>query len=194
MEVNIILFDDFETMDAFGPAEVFGSAPEHFHINYLSVPGNIVNSMQGVKVWTEPLEPDEIQGIVVIPGGRGSRRLLYQDSERLRMMKRVAERAEACLMVASGSALIAQTGVLFRRNIAECKADANWKRMFTGGISIIPKASWVADGKFYSSSSTITGIDMALGVVADMADLDIAERIAEKLGYQWNADDDRVFQ
>ena len=25
MEVNILLFDDFDTMDAFGPAEVFGS-------------------------------------------------------------------------------------------------------------------------------------------------------------------------
>ena len=62
MEVNILLFDDFDTMDAFGPAEVFGSSPQHFHVNYLSVPGNIVNSMQGVKVWTEPLEPE---GLIV---------------------------------------------------------------------------------------------------------------------------------
>ena len=29
MEVNILLFDDFDTMDAFGPAEVFGSSPQH---------------------------------------------------------------------------------------------------------------------------------------------------------------------
>lgn len=36
MEVNILLFDDFDTMDAFGPAEVFGRAPEYFHINYQS--------------------------------------------------------------------------------------------------------------------------------------------------------------
>ena len=102
MEVNILLFDDFDTMDAFGPAEVFGSSPQHFHVNYLSVPGNIVNSMQGVKVWTEPLEPEELQGIVVIPGGRGARRLLYQDTESLRLLKKMAERSEICMMIGSG--------------------------------------------------------------------------------------------
>ena len=27
MNVNVILFDDFETMDAFGPVELFGKLP-----------------------------------------------------------------------------------------------------------------------------------------------------------------------
>ena len=169
MEVNILLFDDFDTMDAFGPAEVFGSSPQHFHVNYLSVPGNIVNSMQGVKVWTEPLEPEELQGIVVIPGGRGARRLLYQDAESLRLLKRMAERSEICMMIGSGSLLLMQTGSLFRR-------------------------SWVADGKYYSSSCTMTGIDMALSIVADMVDLEVAERIAQKLGHAWDAEDENVYQ
>ena len=39
MKVNIILFDDFETLDAFGPAQIFGKLPEYFSINYLSVNG-----------------------------------------------------------------------------------------------------------------------------------------------------------
>ena len=129
MEVNILLFDDFDTMDAFGPAEVFGSSPQHFHVNYLSVPGNIVNSMQGV----------------VIPGGRGARRLLYQDVESLRLLKKMAERSEICMMIGNGSLLLMQTGSLFRRKIAECKTDENWKRMFTAGVSTVVDASWVAE-------------------------------------------------
>jgi transcriptional regulator GlxA family with amidase domain len=193
LEVNVILFDDFDTMDAFGPVNVLGRAPEYFHMNYLSVPGNIVNSMQGVKVWTEPLEPDEIQGIVLIPGGRGARRLLFQDSESVRLIKRVVDRSEVCMMVSNGSALLAQTGVLFRRKIAECKIDENWKRMFMAGVSILEGADWVADGKFYSCSNTMTGIAMALSVVADMADLDVASRIAEQMGYDWNADDEKFY-
>ena len=52
MDVNIVLFDDFETLDAFGPAEVFGKLPEHFHLRYLSVSGDVINSTQGGKVWT----------------------------------------------------------------------------------------------------------------------------------------------
>ncbi|MDE7327816.1 MAG: DJ-1/PfpI family protein, partial [Lachnospiraceae bacterium] len=189
MEVNILLFDDFDSMDAFGTAEVFGRAPEYFHINYLSVTGNIVNSMQGVKVWTEPVEADEVHGIVVIPGGKGARRLLFQDSESLRLIKRVVDRAEVCMMVSNGSAIPAQAGVLFRRKIAECKMYENWNRMFMAGISVIEDAGWVADGKFYSSSNTMTGIAMALSLVADQADYDIACRIAEQIGYYWHADD-----
>ncbi len=194
MEVNILLFDDFDSMDAFGAAEIFGRAPEHFHINYLSLTGNIVNSMQGIKVWTELLEPDEVHGILVIPGGRGARRILYQDSESLSVIKKAVERSGVCMMVANGSAIPAQTGILFRRKIADCRVDANWKRMFTAGVSIVKGAGWVADGKFYSSSSTMTGIALALSLVADYADYDVACRIAEQIGYKWDAEDESFYQ
>lgn len=193
MEVNILLFDDFDTMDAFGAAEVFGRVPEHFHVNYVSLTGNIVNSMQGVKVWTEPIEPDEIQGMLVIPGGRGARRLLFQDSESLRLIKRMVERAEICMMVANGSAIPSQTGALFRRKIADCKLDANWKRMFMAGVSIVEGAGTVVDGKFCSASSSINGIAMALSLVADRADYDAACRIAEQIGYDWDAEDESFY-
>ena len=53
MNVNIFLYDDFETLDAFAPVSVFGQRPDYFHINYVSMYGDIVNSSQGVKVWTE---------------------------------------------------------------------------------------------------------------------------------------------
>lgn len=195
MEVNVILFDDFDSLDAFGPVDVFGRASGKFHINYLSVGGNIVNSMQGVKVWTEPLEVSKIQGIVVIPGGNGARRLLFQDAEAAAEIKKAVMKSEICMMVGNGAAVIAQSGLLYRRKIADCKVDQNWRRLFMGGVSIVENASWVADGKFYSSASSMTGIDMALGVVADMEDVDLAYYIASQIGHtQWDADDERVFQ
>ena len=195
MEVNVILFDDFDSLDAFGVAEVFGLAAGNFHINYLSVGGNIVNSMQGVKVWTEPLSTAEIRDIVVIPGGNGARRLLFQDAEAAEEIKKAAGKAQTCLMVGSGAAVLAQSGLLYRRKIADCKIDHNWRRLFMGGVSILEDAIWVADGKFYSSSNSMTGIDMALGVVADLVDIDLAYHIAEQIGHtQWDADDERVFQ
>ncbi len=35
MVVNIFLFDDFEVMDAFGLAQIFGGALEKFYIRYI---------------------------------------------------------------------------------------------------------------------------------------------------------------
>lgn len=190
MNVNIVLFDDFETMDAFGPVQVFGKAPEHFHMNYLSVNGGIVNSSQGVKVWTELLIPQEIEDILVIPGGRGAKKLITLEEKALNTMKEAVKEAHTCMMVGNGSAVLAQTGVLYRRRIAEYEGDQNWKRMFTAGIEYEKGVRWTSDGKFYSSSSTIASIDMALGVISDLVDLEVAMKIAEKLGYEWNQEMD----
>ena len=40
MKINILLFDKFETLDAFGPAEIFGKVQE-FELDYFSVEGGL---------------------------------------------------------------------------------------------------------------------------------------------------------
>ena len=162
MYVNIVLFDDFETLDAFGPAEVFGKLPEEFHIRYLSVSGDVINSVHGVKVWTDFLVPEEIDGILIIPGGKGARRLLWKDERALNIIKKAAENSDYCLMIGNGSAILAQTGLLYRRRIADFPMDTNWNRMFTAGIERIEGAKVAIDGKFYSCGNTILGMDTAL--------------------------------
>lgn len=194
MNVNIILFDDFETMDAFGPAQIFGMVPEYFHMNYLSVNGGIINSSQGVKVWTEILNPGEIQGIVVIPGGRGANKLFHLEPDTLKLIKKAVQATDYCLMIANGSAIMAQTGLLFHRQVADYPYNTNWKRMFSAEIIRLPDIRWTADGKFYSSSSTVAGLDMTLSLLADLADLTVAIQAAQKLGYTWDYEnEDGIF-
>ena len=48
MVINIFLFDDFEIMDAFGPAQIFGSRPDEFYVRYLSLRGGLVTGKQGL--------------------------------------------------------------------------------------------------------------------------------------------------
>ncbi len=191
MNVNIVLFDDYETMDAFGPAEVFGKLPEAFHLRYISVSGDVINSTQGVKVWTDFLVPEEIDGILLIPGGKGARRLLWKDERSLNLIRKSAENAEYCLMVGNGSALLAQTGLLYHRRIADTPIDTNWNRMFTAGIERISDAKIVVDGKYYSCRNTMTGIDMALWAAADILDIEAAEKAAEGIGYSWSEDPEK---
>lgn len=188
MDVNILLFDDFDTLDAMGPAEVFGSNPGNFHLRYLSVSGDVINSSQGIKVWTDFLIPEEIEGILLIPGGKGSRRILWRDERSLKLIQKAAEQADYCLMVGNASALLAQTGILYRRKIADCPADANWNRMFTAEIERIAGMKVVMDGKFYTCANTMAGIEMSLWLIADILDPTAAEETARRLGYAWEAD------
>ena len=78
MVVNVFLFDDFEVMDAFGPVQIFGCVPEHFYIRFISLRGGLITGKQGIKVWTEPLNPIEIEDIFLIQEERASRAFCIQ--------------------------------------------------------------------------------------------------------------------
>ena len=188
MYVNVILYDDFEAMDAFVPASIFGCLQEEFHIRYLSMTGDVVNSSQGAKIWTDYLIPEEIDGLVLIPGGKGARRLLSRDQRFLNCLKKTMEHAEICLMVGNSSTLLAQTGLLFRRLVADCHLDENWKRMFTAQVKWVSD-SWISDGKYYSCASSAASVRMTLGCMADRLDVSLAEKAADKLGFSWNPEE-----
>ena len=61
------------------------------------------------------------------------------------------------------------------------------------GVSFVKDASWMVDGKYYSSSDTISGISMTLGMVADVVDIDVAYRVADDIGFKLDLDNDNVF-
>lgn len=190
MKVNIFLFDDFDATDVLGAVGVFGKLPQEFYIGYYSEHGDVVTSVQGLKVWTDYITDDLEGEILVIPGGKGARRFIRQNELVRGQIKKAAERAMFCVMVGNGSALMAQTGMLFRRRICDYPMDENWNRMFTAGIYRQQEAKWVADGKFYSASSAVAGIDMCLNILADIVELGAAERIAAEIGYEWRPEEE----
>ena len=171
MVVNVFLFDDFEVMDAFGPVQIFGCVPEHFYIRFISLRGGLITGKQGIKVWTEPLNPIEIEDIFLIPGGKGVKSFLHTERDKgQQLLKQAVEEAAFCVMVQNASAMLAKTGLLFHRQVADYGYDENWKRMFTVGINYINGENWISDGKYYSSSTTIAALDMTLGLIGDMLD------------------------
>lgn len=188
MVVNVFLFDDFEAMDVFGPVQIFGTVPEQFYIRFISLREGMITGKQGVKIWTEPLNPIEIEDIFLIPGGKGVRSFLHTEGDKGRQaLKQAVEEAEFCMMVQNASAMLARTGLLFHRQVTDYDYDENWKRMFTVGINYINGEDWISDGKYYSSSTTMAAMDMTLGLIGDMLDIDIAEKIAKEIGYLWNS-------
>lgn len=193
MNVNVLLYDDFDLMDMSLPVGVFGKRPDIFHMNYVSLSGDIINSTQGTKIWTELAEETEWRDILLIPGGRGARRLIRQDETYVQLLKKAVDQVNCCLLVGSGAALLAQTGVLYHRNVADFAMAENWKRMFTAGIHWISDEKWVADGKFYSTSQSLYALDMTLSMIADLLDTDMAEEIARGMDHHWDMDEAGYF-
>ncbi|MCU9811085.1 DJ-1/PfpI family protein [Paraclostridium sp. AKS81] len=186
MEVNVLLFDKFETLDAFGPVEVLSQIKD-FKINYISKDGAVVHSYQGFKVITEDVKSIDKNGILIIPGGIGVRDLV-NDTDFLNMLKHLAEDSQFCLSICTGSALLAKCGVLNNIKATSNKKALEWVKQTNENVIWIDKARWVVDGKFYTSSGVSAGMDMALGFVSDQFGKDKAYEISEFIEYIWNED------
>lgn len=87
--VNIILFDDFTALDAFGPAEVFAKTEAGCDIRYYSRSGGAVTCSIQNKIETEKTDAIDRKDILIIPGGIGTRRLVG-DEDFIRKLKTLA--------------------------------------------------------------------------------------------------------
>ena len=190
MNCSIILFDGFETLDAFGPVEGIGTlakALEGYAIEYYSENGGMVVSAQNVRVETLPMSGIGEPGIVLIPGGMGTRREVNNEGL-MRSLWDLCERAQFVLTVCTGSGLLAKTGLLDGVRATSNKMAFDWAVEQGPQVQWVRRARWVHDGKYYTSSGVSAGIDMSLGFVSDRMGEPVARRIAHGIEYLWNSD------
>lgn len=183
-----VVFDGFETLDLFGPVEVFGRLEEDFAINLYSEHGGIITSSQKVQVMTEPMNKiGDLPYILFIPGGIGTRDLV-RDERFIDRLKTLAEDAEFILTVCTGSILFSKTGILNGKKATSNKRVFNWGPAESPGVNWIKKARWIRDGNIYTSSGVSAGIDMSLGFISDIIGHETAEKISTGIEYCWNDD------
>ncbi|EQA7314125.1 DJ-1/PfpI family protein [Morganella morganii] len=185
MQADIVLFDDFETLDVFGPADIFGRSP-HYTLNYCSLSGGVITSSQGAQIITTVFEPEKT-ALMLVPGGQGTRRLV-SDEGMLAALRTAAQHAQWCLSVCTGSALLAAAGVLDGRQATSNKRAWQWVTSLSAQVNWVKKARWCADGRFYTSSGVSAGTDMALAFIADRHGEATAEEIAQHIEYRWHND------
>ena len=188
MDVNCLIFDDFELLDLFGPVEVFGNI-EEYRIKYFSMNGGTVTGRLNAQIVTESVEALEPEGILLLPGGRGTRALV-DDGGFTGKLKSAAEESKWCLTVCTGSALLAKTGLLDDLGATSNKMAFRWAQGVRETVHWKYRARWVVDGKYYTSSGVSAGIDMALGFVRDRFSEERAREIARRIEYEWNGDRD----
>lgn len=181
--VQVLLFDDFEILDAMGPVSVLGRVKD-FSLQFVSFRGGRIRSQQGVVIETKPWRLSK-DSILLIPGGQGTR-VLVKDLEYLDFIKNAAEGAEFVLSVCTGAALLARAGVIDGRRATSNKIAFSWVKQ-QGPLTVwVSLARWVRDGNVYSSSGVSAGIDMALSFVSDFYGREEAERIARAMEYIWH--------
>lgn len=187
-EISAILFNDFETLDVFGPIEIFGRLKEHFHPQFYSPNGGIITSSQNVRVVTKSMsEINSDNYILFIPGGIGTRELVKNESF-INSLKLLAQKAEYILTVCTGSILFSKTGLLNNKKATSNKRVFFWTAIESPEVIWIKKARWIKDGNIYTSSGVSAGMDMTLGFISDLLGYEIAKQQSIEIEYDWKED------
>ena len=189
-EIAFLLFDNYETLDVFGPAEIFGRLTDHYILKFYSLEGGIVTNRHRVPIMTEKLSSiTEKPFAFLIPGGMGTR-IEVKNEMLIDKIKEVSLSSDYVLTVCTGSALLAKSGLLDYRKATSNKRAFSW--VMTNGTEVDwdKKARWKVDDNYYTSSGVSAGMDMALGFLADRHGIDFARNVAWEIEYNWIEDKD----
>ncbi|HFR3770290.1 TPA: hypothetical protein ACHVGM_000691 [Streptococcus suis] len=69
MKCIALVFEDFETLDLFGPVELLAGIPA-MDFSYQSLAGGLVRNRQGVEILTQPIVLASPIDMLLLPGGR----------------------------------------------------------------------------------------------------------------------------
>jgi len=150
--LGVLLFPEFETLDVFGPLQMFGMLPEQINIVLVAEQHGLVKSNQGQAVYAEfNWQNAPHLDYLLVPGGKGTRKEV-NNQQLLHWIKSRSVSAELTLSVCTGAALLAKAGVLNNHKATTNKLAFEWVAEQGSQVSWIKKARWCA-----SSNSTSTG-------------------------------------
>ena len=187
MRIEIVVFDGFDDLDAFGPHEVLSHAANRLAgwsstLVAVDAPGT-VRSAHGVVMTLDAVlgTPD----VVVVPGGgwhseRGAR----AEADRGVLPRRLAELADRGTIVASvctGAMILAAAGLTTGRP-AVTHASA-LDDLETSGALVRRDERVVDDGTLLTAGGVTSGLDLALHLIAREADPATARAVAGHIEY-----------
>ena len=186
--IGIVLFDDVEELDAVGPWEVLAHWARHhpedgWSVSLLSGDGGPVTAAKGMVIGAHSSTADAPpMGVLVHPGGDGTRRLMRSEPY-LDWVRTQRARVPLLTSVCTGSLVYAAAGLLAGR-----PATTHWRcldelAVADRTIAVRTQERFVDDGDIITSAGVSAGIDMALHLVARLAGPERARQVRRGIQY-----------
>lgn len=188
MEIAILLYDKLTALDAIGPYEVLRSVPG-WEVKFVGKARGEVRTDSGFLGLSADHELGEVPspGIVVVPGGPGSRVAsrsggppTMEDEEVLAWLREADRSTAWTTSVCTGSLILGAAGLLEGK-----RATSNWhylERLPEFGADPVG-GRFVEDGRTITAAGVTAGIDMALHLVSREASAKLAQAIQLGLEY-----------
>lgn len=188
--VLLLVFPEFQLLDATGPADVFAAVDEHlpamarpaYQLQAISLDGGMVASSSGLALATQPLpEPQELaDSTLLIAGGHGVQRALQQGHVAA-WLGQAGPLAARCASVCTGAFLLAQTGLMSGRKVVTHWRYAELLQRLYPAVAVLHDSLFVRDGGFYSSAGVTAGMDLCLSLVEEDHGREVSLQVAKGL-------------
>ena len=185
--VILLIFPDFQLLDASGPADVFASVAEHqpgaaYALRAVSPEGGLVRSSTGLELMSEALpEPASLVGCtLLVAGGYGVQKVLAQ-GRLAAWLRDAAAHVSRCGAICTGAFLLAQAGLLDGRPVVTHWRYAALLRRLFPRLRVLEDALFVRDERFYSSAGVTAGMDLCLSLVEEDHGRELSLRVAKGL-------------
>jgi transcriptional regulator GlxA family with amidase domain len=182
--IGVLVFPDFQLLDAAGPISVFEIASRYARapatIKVVAEMPSPMRSSSGVEMLARKFGPPGAIATLIVAGGDGVDEAA-QNKCTVRFVQAVAKRGVRIASVCSGTFLLAEAGLLEGR-----RATTHWQRTRQfletyPGVKLEPDRIFVRDGNIWSSAGITAGIDLALAIVAEDYGDDVAQKTARQL-------------
>lgn len=186
--LGVLLFPGFETLDVFGPLEMFGMLPDHINIAMISQCQGLVKSAQGQSIMTDfNLDNAPHLDLLLIPGGMGTRTEINNQTL-LNWISLRSVKPDIIMSVCTGAALLAKAGVLDGRKATTNKLAFDWVAEQGSRVNWIKTARWIDDGQVVTSAGISAGIDMSLYVISRLFGEQVRDQLAKRAEYRLSID------
>lgn len=181
--IGILVFPDFQLLDAAGPISVFEIAARFAEkepsIKVLAVKPGAVRSSSGAEMLARGLKSSGAITTMIVAGGEGVRDAAICKTT-LGFLRGLAKRGIRIASVCSGAYVLAEAGLLDGK-----RATTHWQRTrhFLKAyprVKLEPDRIFVRDGDVWTSAGISAGIDLSLAMVA----VDYGEEIAQATARQ----------
>lgn len=186
---GLLIFDDVEELDFVGPWEVFGTSSRLRDRADTTVligehPGPI-RGVHGMRVLPDHcLEDHPPLDVLLVPGGRGTRRLRESDNPVVTdWIAKVAAQTTWVTSVCTGANLMHAAGLAHGRRMATDRDNEDTLNAL-GNVTVVRDARYVVDGNLVSSQGVSAGIDMALWLVGHLHGRDHARAVIREMQYE----------
>jgi transcriptional regulator GlxA family with amidase domain len=190
MQIDIVLYDGFDELDALAPYEVFRSAAvlgAHIRAELVGAHGaGTITADHGARLVVAPGPSDDCD-MVLVPGGGWNTRSdvgAWGEAQRGDLPARLAALHASGKTVASvctGALLLASAGITTGRPATTHHSAVEDLR--ASGANVI-SARVVDDGDVITAGGVTSGIDLALLIVERQAGSDITDQVAREIEYE----------